>query len=300
MFWPTITALIQELTPTTAFVHANTFLMAGVQGGWLVAGAIVGFVYNHIGLVGVLMIDCATYVASFACYLFVRRGKHVVMPAESPPADGAATSAVARYFRDMRDTLGYLQTRPYIVLLGVSWALFISAMLTQGVITAPLSERVLHAGAVGYGWLNGSWGVGAFLSALYAPLAIRRFGSRAAVGYTMAFLALCLLVLPLSSSLVIAVMFYAFMGSARGVGGVAISSSMMEVVPKHFMGRVQNAFYFAGTSLQILLGLMVGFVARRSLAAGFAIVAGVYVLASATALWPARSTQPIAPAESPE
>ncbi|PYX07581.1 MAG: hypothetical protein DMG88_13590 [Acidobacteria bacterium] len=33
MFWPTITALIQELTPGEEFVHANTFLLAGVQGG---------------------------------------------------------------------------------------------------------------------------------------------------------------------------------------------------------------------------------------------------------------------------
>src|SRR3954464_3552145 len=30
MFWPTITALIQELTPGDEFVHANTFLLAGV------------------------------------------------------------------------------------------------------------------------------------------------------------------------------------------------------------------------------------------------------------------------------
>src|SRR6201987_2391302 len=40
MFWPTITALIQELTPEGVFVEANTFLLAGIQGGWLMAGAI--------------------------------------------------------------------------------------------------------------------------------------------------------------------------------------------------------------------------------------------------------------------
>ena len=33
MFWPTITALIQELTPGEEFIHANTFLLAGIQGG---------------------------------------------------------------------------------------------------------------------------------------------------------------------------------------------------------------------------------------------------------------------------
>jgi MFS family permease len=67
MFWPTITALIQELTPGEEFIDANTFLLAGVQGGWLIAGSIVGFVYNHIGLGGVLLIDCSTYVVSFLC-----------------------------------------------------------------------------------------------------------------------------------------------------------------------------------------------------------------------------------------
>ena len=65
MFWPTITALIQELTPGEEFVHANTFLLAGIQGGWLIAGPIVGFVYNHIGLGGVLLIDFSTYLVSF-------------------------------------------------------------------------------------------------------------------------------------------------------------------------------------------------------------------------------------------
>src|SRR5450755_4755149 len=57
MFWPSITALIQELTPEGQFVESNTFLLAGVQGGWLVAGAFVGFLYNHIGLGGVLLLD---------------------------------------------------------------------------------------------------------------------------------------------------------------------------------------------------------------------------------------------------
>src|SRR5256886_3932602 len=78
MFWPTITALIQELTPEGEFVKSNTFLLAGVQGGWLIAGAIVGFVYEHIGLGGVLLIDVSTYVVSFSCYFAVRQGRHVV------------------------------------------------------------------------------------------------------------------------------------------------------------------------------------------------------------------------------
>src|SRR6478752_8605061 len=95
MFWPTITALIQELTPEGQFVQSNTFLLAGVQGGFLIAGAIVGFVYNHIGLGGVLLIDFTTYLASFLLYLGVRKGRHVVpRPAELRADIVAAETAV--------------------------------------------------------------------------------------------------------------------------------------------------------------------------------------------------------------
>jgi len=287
MFWPTLTALVQELTPESEFVHANTFMLAGVQGGWLVAGAVVGFVYNHIGLAGVLLLDCATYVVSLVCYFLVRRGRQVV---ERPPAPEwlAHEGALAHWWHELREGIHYLHHRRYLMLQGASWALFIGAMLAQGVITAPLSERILHAGAVGYGWLNAGWAAGAFLSAVYAAAAIRRLGGRRAVGTSMAALAVCLFVVPFSPSLGVAVAVFALMGSARGVGGVSISTSLMEAVPKHFMGRVQNIFFFAGTALQLGLGYGVGVAAERwSLPAAFAVIGLVYVAACVAAIWPA-------------
>src|SRR5277367_4619405 len=129
MFWPTITALIQELTPGEEFVHANTFLLAGIQGGWLIAGAIVGFVYNHIGLGGVLLIDASTYVVSFLCYFAVRKGRHVVpRPAELHADLVAAETALQRFGREMREGMQFLNGKRSLLLLGTSWALFLSAM----------------------------------------------------------------------------------------------------------------------------------------------------------------------------
>ena len=100
MFWPTITALIQELTPESQFLQSNTFLLAGVQGGFLIAGAIVGFIYDHIGLGGVLMLDVSTYVVSFLCYFAVRKGRHVVIRPEELRADiVAAETQLQRFWR---------------------------------------------------------------------------------------------------------------------------------------------------------------------------------------------------------
>jgi MFS family permease len=288
MFWPTITALIQELTPGEEFVHANTFLLAGIQGGWLIAGSIVGFVYNHIGLGGVLLIDFSTYLASFLLYFGVRRGRHVVpRPAELRSDLIAAETAVGRFVREMREGLDFLRGHRPVVTLGISWALFLGAMMTGVVVTAPLSDSVFHAGAVGYGWLNAGWGTGAFLSAIYAPALIASVGARRSIALSMGLLAISMILAPLSPWLAVAVAVYAVMGSGRGVSGVAMNTSIMEQVPPHFMGRVQNTFYFAGTMLQIVLGFLVGAVAQWNLVAGFSIIGMVYAVAFVTAVWPA-------------
>jgi len=289
MFWPTITALIQELTPGEEFVHSNTFLLAGVQGGWLIAGSIVGFVYNHIGLGGVLLIDVSTYVVSFLCYFAVRKGHHVVpRPAELQADIAAAETALERFIREMREGIQFLRGRVGLVLLGASWAFFLGAMMTGVVVTAPLSDQVFHAGPVGYGWLNAGWGVGAFCSALYAPVFIAHLSARRLIAISMGVLTICMTLAPLSPWLAVAVLAYATMGSARGLSSVAMNTSIMEQVPQHFMGRVQNTFYFAGTALQIILGLLVGAVAQWNLVAGFSIIGLVYGLAFVCSSWPLR------------
>ena len=293
MFWPTITALIQELTPGDEFVHANTFLLAGVQGGWLIAGSIVGFVYNRIGLGGVLLIDVSTYVVSFLCYLAVRKGRHVVpRPAELHNDIVAAESAFAKFFREMREGAHFLREHRELAMLGLSWALFLSAMMTGVVVTPPLSEHY-HAGAVGYGWLNAGWGVGAFLSAFYAPQFIRKFGARRSIAISLGLLTVLMIGAPTMPVLMLAVAVYALMGSGRGITGVALNTALMEKTPKHFMGRVQNTFYAAGTALQILQSYLVGAVAQRTLAAGFAVIGLVYALGFVSATWPIRVRQPV-------
>ncbi len=290
MFWPTITALIQELTPAGQFVQSNTFLLAGVQGGFLIAGAIVGFIYDHIGLGGVLTLDVSTYVVSFLCYLAVRKGKHIVVRPEELRADiVAAETQLQRFWREMREGLHFLRDHRAVVMLGISWALFLGAMITGVVVTPSLSDRVFHAGAKGYGWLNAGWGTGAFISAMYAPQTIAFLGGRKAVAFSMALLSVCVAFAPISGFLFLAIATYFVMGSARGVGGIAMNTSLMEMVPQHLMGRVQNTFYFAGTFLQLVLAVLVGTVAQKvSLVVAFAILGCVYGLSFVASSLPIR------------
>jgi MFS family permease len=248
-------------------------------------------VYNKIGLGGVLLIDFSTYVVSFLCYFAVRKGRHVVpRPAELHADIVAAESAFEKFFREMREGIHFLRGHREIVMIGLSWALFLSAMMTGVVVTPPLSEY-FHAGAVGYGWLNGGWGVGAFVSAFYAPAFIRKFGARRSISISLALLAVLMTAAPFAPVLALAVVIYALMGSGRGITGVAMNTSLMEQIPQHFMGRVQNTFYAAGTMLQVMQSYLVGAVAQRSLVAGFSVIGMVYAVGFVSATWPVRISQ---------
>jgi MFS family permease len=294
MFWPTVTALVQELTPKAEFVHANTLIMAGVQGGWLVAGAIVGFVYNRIGLGGVLLIDCASYLFSFSCYALVRKGRYVVArPDEPPVAAHVDAHFVATFLQDMRDGLRYIKTSRTLILLGVTWACFVGAMFTQGVITAPVSDRILHAGAVGYGWMNGAWGTGAFISALVVARALKWLGPHRLIATCLAAMGVSLCVFPFSRYLALACLCYFVGGIARAAGGIALNSEIMTLVPKHLMGRTQNTFALLATSFQILLAPSVGLVAHHwSLTGAIILISCLYFggFLAAASISPASKT----------
>src|SRR5258708_3794785 len=99
---------------------------------------------------------------------------------------------------------------------------------------------------------------------------------------------------PLAPVLALAAVVYALMGSGRGIAGVAMNTSLMEQIPQHFMGRVQNTFYAAGTTLQVLQSYLVGAVAQWNLVAGFSVIGIVYAIGFISAMWPVRTTQPAA------
>jgi MFS family permease len=294
MFWPTINALVQELSPEEKLVDSNSLMLAAVQGGWVLAGAVVGFVYNHIGLGGILLLDCATYAVSIACVYRVRHGRVTVTHLKPENTDEKPPNgAVARYLHELVEGFRYVHGHNQVRLLGMAWALFIAAMMTQGVISAPLSERILHRGAVGYGWLNAGWAFGAFTSMFYAAQVIRRNGSHRSVTLTMCVIGASLLILPMIPWIAVAVPIYVLMGSGRGVGGIAIQSEMMEMVPKYFMGRTQNTFFFLASALQIFTALLAGEAAHRNgLKFGFYIVSAMYFSAAIMAWRAVRAAEP--------
>jgi MFS transporter, DHA3 family, macrolide efflux protein len=272
--WPTLWALVQERTAEGEQVGASAAYQISVQGGMMSAGALVGFVYAAIGLPGILLVDAATYFLSAGCLALLAAG-----PPRLAPADPRA-----RYADELREGLAYLKAHPPVLAVGAAWACMMGGVLSGTVLLVALARDVLKAGARGYGYLEAGWATGAVLGALAASRFVRRENAMRLPARTLSVLSVGNSLLPWIASVPPAVAAQVVLGASRALGGVAMQTSLMTVVPRRLMGRVQSAFAMVSTVLQVLMCGLLGWVAQAvSLRAGFVAVGALYALAAVAA-----------------
>jgi len=295
MYWATVNALVQEVIPPSQFTGANAAVLVGVQSGMLIAGAFVGFIYDSAGIAGILAIDGATYFVSAFCLYQVRRG--YVSPRERqryPREYSEATEATAEaletgenpevaeaglslaMYADLKEGFAYLRTQPVVRALGVTHSLLMAGVVSANVVLVALANDILHAGARGLGFLEAGWATGAITGGLIASQLSRKWRLTLYVA-AIAGLAIGHMVVPFASFLIGAVTIQAIFGLCRAVAGVIAQSSLMSIVPRHFMGRTQSAMAVLTTILQLIMSFSLGWIAQRiNIATGFALLALMY------------------------
>jgi MFS family permease len=298
MYWATVNALVQEVIPPSQFTGASAAVLIGVQSGMLIAGAFVGFIYDSAGIAGILAIDGATYFVSALCLYQVRRGyvsprQKQTYPREYSDATEATAEALETgenpevaeaglslaVYADLKEGFAYLKQQPQVRALGITHAAMMAGVVSANVVLVALANDILHAGARGLGFLEAGWALGAITGGLIAsqlPHPLRMTVYVAAI----AGLATGHLVIPFVSFLVGAVTLQAIFGFCRAVSGVVAQSSLMSIVPRHFMGRTQSAIAILTTALQLLMSFSLGWIAQRiNIFAGFALLALMYASA---------------------
>ena len=294
MYWATVNALVQEVIPPSQFTGANAAVLIGVQSGMLIAGACVGFLYNTAGLPGILAIDGATYFVSAYCLYSVRQGYVSPRDRQKYPREfNEATEATAEalesgempevaeaglslaVYADMREGFVYLRQQPLVRALGITHSIMMAGVVSANIVLVALANDIVRAGPYGYGFLETGWATGAICGGLIASqLPGRRMPLYVAA---CAVLAVGHMATPFVAFVVGAVMMQMIFGFCRALGGVVAQSSLMSIVPRHFMGRTQSAMAILTTVVQLLMSFALGLVARRAgLIAGYAMLALLY------------------------
>ena len=303
MYWATVNALVQEVIPPSQFTGANAVVLIGVQTGMLLAGSMVGFAYNAAGIAGILAIDGATYFVSAICLHKLRRGyvsprqrsryPHEYSEATEATAEALETGAFPQVaeagltlamYSDMKEGFAYLKAEPRVRALGLTHATMMAGVVSANVLIVALASQVLHAGARGLGFLEAGWGAGAIVGGLLASQLSARLRMTLYV-LAMAGLAMGHMVMPFVTLLFFSVLLQATFGFCRALGGVVAQSTVMHIVPRHFMGRTQSAFAIATTILQVLMSFGLGWLTQNAgIVAGFSLLALLYAGATGAAI----------------
>ncbi|MGC1620629.1 MAG: MFS transporter [Candidatus Acidiferrum sp.] len=302
MYWATVNALVQEVIPASQFTGANAAVLIGVQSGMLIAGALVGFLYDRAGIAGILCIDGLTYFVSAFCLYRTRSGyvsprDHLKYPREYSEATEATAEALESgenpevaeaglslaVYADLKEGFAYLKKQPLVRALGVTHAIMMAGVVSGNVVLVALVNDILHAGARGLGFLEAGWAVGAITGGLIAS---QLRGSLRMPLYVAACAVLAVghMATPFVAFLFGAVAMQVVFGLCRAVGGVTAQSGLMAIVPRHFMGRTQSAMAILTTVVQLFMSFSLGIIAQSAgLVAGYALLALLYAGATLSA-----------------
>lgn len=317
IYWSTTNALAQEVIPREELIGANSAMLIAVQGGMMTAGAVVGFVYDHAGLSGILSIDGLTYFVAAFCLLHLRSGYRAprshpddeVSPGIDAPLAASEQALLPEivepglstiFLRDLREAAQYLRSQPRVLALGLTFSFMMAGVLSGNVLLVTLAQFLLRSGARGFGFMEAGWAFGAVTGGLVAGALARRFQPMGVLIAALVVLAVGHALFPYARVLAVVVAMQALFGACRALGGVLTQTSIMSVVPRRLMGRTQSTFSMVSTVLQVLMSLSLGLIAERvSLTLAFLTLGLIYggaVLAATRARSFALRGAPAAPA----
>jgi DHA3 family macrolide efflux protein-like MFS transporter len=303
MYWANVNALVQEVVPPSQFTGANAAVLVGVQSGMLLAGTFVGFIYDHIGIAGILFIDGLTYFASSYCLFLLRKGyisprDHKSFPREYSESTQGTVQALEigenpeiaeaglslAIYSDMKAGFSYLRQQPVVLALGITHAILMASIVSSNIVVVALANDILHSGARGFGFIEAVWAIGAITGGLITSQLSQKIRLPLYVA-VMAGLALGHLAVPFVTFLLGAALLQGCFGFFRALGGIVAQSALMGIVPRHFMGRTQSAFAIFATILQLAMSFSLGWFAQQfSIATGFFLLALMYTGATLTAM----------------
>lgn len=275
-FNPARYSLLPRLVPTAQLGSANSLIAVSDNLSRLVGAPIGGLVFVTSGLVGVVMLDAASYLLS-AILVWLSRSSHPVPAADAvPTAAGdvvpasAGDSAPAHPVGFVRELLGGFatirRTRPLSALLAIEAV----ASVAQGiflVLFVVYVVRILDASEAEVGLLRGVQAIGGVLGGLIVGVLARRLSSRVLIGWGFLVFGVLALVTWNFSPVSTGIAFYVAFFIAMGIPAVSVGAGMMTmlqtVTPQSAMGRVVAT---VGTSAQAAQGvglLLGGLVADR-------------------------------------
>jgi len=247
LFWPTAQAFVQELVSEKDYFDANKLLSASYQVGSILGAGIGGLIVHVFSPVAALWINILTYLVS-AIFISLAPFKREKINTE----DKSLYDSIMKGF-------SYLKSRTDVLILGLTTILSDVAIWgSLSVLTITISKEIFQKGSLGYGIMDGFYGIGALLSTILVGIVLSKFGKASYLMFCYAVAGFMCLITPIMANIYIAGIAYFIMGLHNNSARIIVRTIFMENIPNHIMGRVQTVLGVYTRAMVVLSSLYVG------------------------------------------
>ena len=247
LFWPTAQAFVQELVSDKDYFNANKLLSASYQVGSILGAGIGGVIVHIYSPIIALWVNIITY---FFSAIFISL---------APFQRKKSTIEEKSLYKSMIKGFSYLKGRSDVLILGLTTILSDVAIWgSLSVLTITISKEVFQKGSLGYGIMDGFYGIGALLSTILVGIVLSKFGKASYLMFCYAVAGFMCLFSPIMANIYLAGVAYFIMGLHNNSARIIVRTIFMENIPNYIMGRVQTILGVYTRAMVILSSLYAG------------------------------------------
>ena len=247
LFWPTAQAFVQELVDKEEYFNANKLLSASYQVGSIFGAGIGGFIVHIYNPLIALWINAFTYAIS------------AILISLAPFERENFQTFEKKLFNSILKGFSYLKTRVDILILGVTTILSDVAIWgSMSVLTIAISKEIFQKGSLGYGIMDGLYGIGALISTIVVGYLVSRLGNAHYLLICYIVASIMCLISPIMPNIYLAGIVYLVIGLHNNAARIIVRTIFMENIPNNIMGRVQTIFGVYTRTMVILSSLYAG------------------------------------------
>jgi len=245
-YMSTSRALLQEFLDETLYLKGNSIIEVSLQVGMFTAGAAAGILYEEIGFQGLLLLNMFAIIVSLIALAFIKYKTKVI------------EKDFNTFLKDIKNGFIYLRKENVLFYFGIASILPSVATMLFNVILPGYITNIVNEGSIIYGVSDMAYGVGGFLSGIFAAMLIKYISERVLLPLTFSLIMSFLLILSLQNSTIILIVICFFFGFGNSSIRIWMNTRIMEYVPSQFIGRAIATWTAISLLLQAILSISLG------------------------------------------
>ncbi|MFD2043110.1 MFS transporter [Ornithinibacillus salinisoli] len=266
-YMSTSRSLLQEILSEKDFINGNSLIEISLQVGMFTAGGISGIFYQIAGFEIILIANSIAFILSS---LLISRVK-----LNSVIKDNKDES----YLASFKDGINYLLKRPNVFFIGVVAIIPLVATMMYNVVLPEYVYDSVVGSSIVFGVSDMFYGIGGLLSGfLAAPFAMKFSRNRSVIILFLVSISF-LFALALNTYIIFLFLGSLIFGLCNSSLRILMNTTIMEMVPKSFMGRAMSVWMAISLMLQAILSPGLGaLIDRFSPGLGFRILSGLMLI----------------------